>query len=69
MAVDLHLLQQHGITHVLNLAQIVENKFPGKFIYKKLDLLDLPETRITDYFTDCFEFIAKGAKIVSFVWP
>ena len=67
MAVDLNLLQQHGITHVLNLAQIVENKFPDMFVYMKLDLLDLPETRITDYFTDCFEFIDKGTKTVYFV--
>ena len=60
MAVDLELLRKHNITHILNLAQIVENKYVGKFVYKKLDLLDLPETKITDHFHDCFQFIDKG---------
>ena len=59
-AIDLDLLREHGITHILNLAQIVENKFLGKFTYKKLDLLDLPETNIQQYFPECFQFIDTG---------
>ncbi len=60
VAGDLNLLKSHGITHILNLAQIVENKYEGRFTYMKLDLLDLPETRITDHFAECFKFIDSG---------
>ncbi len=60
MASDVNLLRQHDISHVLNLASIVENRFPSSFTYKKLDLLDLPETRITDHFPECFDFIDRS---------
>jgi atypical dual specificity phosphatase len=36
--------------------------FPKRFTYRKIDILDLPETNILDSFGDCFKFINKGRK-------
>lgn len=38
----------------------VQNAFLDDFIYKTISILDLPETDITSYFPECFEFIEKA---------
>uniref|UniRef100_A0A8C0B5Z0 Dual specificity phosphatase 19 n=1 Tax=Buteo japonicus TaxID=224669 RepID=A0A8C0B5Z0_9AVES len=48
------------VTHVLNVAYGVQNVFLNEFIYKTISILDLPETDITSYFPECFEFIEKA---------
>ncbi|NWI71708.1 DUS19 phosphatase, partial [Todus mexicanus] len=48
------------VTHVLNVAYGVQNAFLDDFVYKTICILDLPETDITSYFPDCFEFIEKA---------
>ncbi|NXN16421.1 DUS19 phosphatase, partial [Indicator maculatus] len=48
------------VTHVLNVAYGVQNAFLNDFIYKTISILDLPETDITSYFPECFEFIEKA---------
>uniref|UniRef100_A0A8C2TQ98 Dual specificity phosphatase 19 n=1 Tax=Coturnix japonica TaxID=93934 RepID=A0A8C2TQ98_COTJA len=49
-----------GVTHILNVAYGVQNAFVNDFIYKTIPILDLPETDITSYFPECFEFIEKA---------
>ncbi|KAG7466844.1 hypothetical protein MATL_G00146590 [Megalops atlanticus] len=63
VAQDLGTLRKFKVSHILNVAYGVENAFPYEFIYKYLEILDLPETAITSYFQECFEFIdqAKAA--------
>ncbi|XP_074857211.1 dual specificity protein phosphatase 19 [Carettochelys insculpta] len=59
-AQDLETLKKYGVTHVLNVAYGVENAFPNDFMYKSISILDLPETDITSYFPECFEFIEQA---------
>ncbi|XP_017690250.1 PREDICTED: dual specificity protein phosphatase 19 isoform X2 [Lepidothrix coronata] len=48
------------VTHILNVAYGVQNAFLDDFVYKTISILDLPETDITSYFPECFEFIEKA---------
>ncbi|MEE6489845.1 hypothetical protein FKM82_015696 [Ascaphus truei] len=48
------------VTHILNVAYGVEHSFPNEFTYKKISILDLPETDITSYFPECFDFIEQA---------
>ncbi|CAN8174297.1 unnamed protein product [Coccothraustes coccothraustes] len=57
---DLETMRKHKVTHVLNVAYGVQNAFLDDFIYKTISILDLPETDITSYFPECFEFIEKA---------
>ncbi|XP_070587998.1 dual specificity protein phosphatase 19 [Erythrolamprus reginae] len=56
---DLEMMKKYKVTHVLNVAYGVENAFPNDMIYKTIPILDLPETDITSYFPQCFEFIEQ----------
>ncbi|KFU98448.1 PREDICTED: dual specificity protein phosphatase 19, partial [Pterocles gutturalis] len=57
---DLETMRKHKVTHVLNVAYGVQNAFLNDFMYKTISILDLPETDITSYFPECFEFIEKA---------
>ncbi|XP_019409855.1 PREDICTED: dual specificity protein phosphatase 19 [Crocodylus porosus] len=57
---DLETMKRYGVTHVLNVAYGVENAFLDDFVYKSISILDLPETDITSYFPECFEFIEQA---------
>jgi protein-tyrosine phosphatase len=60
VAHDKNTLEQFEITHILNLGYGVQNAFEDDYNYKKLDILDTPETDIRKYFDECFEFIDEG---------
>ena len=62
MAADLKLLHTHSITHILNAVAQLPNSFPALFTYHNLDILDLPETNICDYFPEAFRFIDQARK-------
>ncbi|XP_018415000.1 PREDICTED: dual specificity protein phosphatase 19 [Nanorana parkeri] len=62
VAQDLDVLKKYKVTHILNVAYGVENVFPNEFTYRKLSILDLPETDITSYFPECFDFIDQTKK-------
>ncbi|XP_027317226.2 dual specificity protein phosphatase 19 [Anas platyrhynchos] len=57
---DLETLSKHKVTHILNVAYGVQNAFVNDFMYKTIPILDIPETDITSYFPECFEFIEKA---------
>ncbi|XP_072543446.1 dual specificity protein phosphatase 19b [Salminus brasiliensis] len=59
-ASDVDTLKKFKVTHVLNVAYGVENAFPELFSYKTVTMLDLPETQLTSYFPQCFEFIDQA---------
>ncbi|KAK6019369.1 hypothetical protein OSTOST_14998, partial [Ostertagia ostertagi] len=46
-----------GITHIANVATGVPNHFPTKFVYLRLDVLDLPWTDIVQDFPTVHEFM------------
>ncbi|XP_063789387.1 dual specificity protein phosphatase 19 isoform X2 [Pseudophryne corroboree] len=62
VAQDLDVLKKYKVTHILNVAYGVENVYPDEFTYKKLCILDLPETDIVSYFPECFDFIEQAKK-------
>ncbi|XP_056318633.1 dual specificity protein phosphatase 19b isoform X2 [Danio aesculapii] len=65
---DIDTLKKLKVTHVLNVASGVENVFPELFTYKTVSMLDLPETDITAYFPECFEFITQAREQVRMAW-
>lgn len=54
---DIDTLQRYKVSHVLNVAYGVTNLFPDQLVYKMLQILDLPDTKITSYFEECSFFI------------
>ncbi|KAI5613952.1 dual specificity phosphatase 19, partial [Silurus asotus] len=61
-ASDTATLRNYKVTHVLNVACGVENLFPEHFIYKTVPMMDLPETQLTPFLPQCFEFIDEARK-------
>lgn len=62
VAHDLPTLEMYKVTHILNLASYVANKFPDKLTYKDIKINDLPEVPIFPIFNRAFEFIEEGIK-------
>ncbi|VDI11182.1 atypical dual specificity phosphatase [Mytilus galloprovincialis] len=62
VAHDLSLLEKFKVTHILNLASYVQNKYPDKIKYKTIKINDLPEVQILPYFDQAFEFIDEGVR-------
>uniref|UniRef100_A0A8C2G8K4 Dual specificity phosphatase 19b n=1 Tax=Cyprinus carpio TaxID=7962 RepID=A0A8C2G8K4_CYPCA len=58
----INIYKNKQVTHVLNVAYGVENVFPDLFTYKTVTVLDLPETDITSYFPECFQFINEASQ-------
>lgn len=61
-ASNLSRLQQHGITHVLNMSCEYDNAFPDKFTYMHIPAKDTPTERLGPWFYDIAAFIAKAKK-------
>ncbi|KAJ3690172.1 hypothetical protein LUZ61_019336 [Rhynchospora tenuis] len=55
-------LKELNITHVLTVARSLQPAYPNEFIYKKIDVLDSPETRLEDYFEECINFIDEAIR-------
>ncbi|XP_028391868.1 dual specificity protein phosphatase 19-like [Dendronephthya gigantea] len=53
-------LKDHNITHILNVAIGIVNAFQEDFLYKTVEISDLPEKNITAYFPELFAFIKEG---------
>lgn len=59
---NIDTLQRYKVSHVLNVAYGVPNLYPDLFVYKTLQILDLPDTDITSYLADCSSFIDEARK-------
>nr|XP_057919634.1 dual specificity protein phosphatase 19-like isoform X1 [Doryrhamphus excisus] len=59
-AQDMDVLQRHKVSHVLNVAFGVANAFSDQLVYKTLRILDLPDTNITSYLSECSAFIDQA---------
>lgn len=46
--------------HILNVATGITYKKSPAFILKTIEILDVPETKLGDYFQECFDFIDKS---------
>lgn len=58
----------HQVSHVLNVAYGVTNLYPDLFVYKTLQILDLPDTDITSYLAECSSFIDEARKQVQYTY-
>lgn len=52
------------VSHVLNVAYGITNKFPDQLAYKTLEILDLPDTNIISYLEECSTFIDQAREQV-----
>ena len=59
-AVNLPALNECKITHILNVATVIENTFPEQYKYLNIQLLDLPQTNIRKVFSQTNEFIKQA---------
>lgn len=53
-------LKDHGITHILCVADKINPAFPTEFIYKAIRILDSPDVNLLLYLQECFDFICYG---------
>lgn len=60
VAHDKSSLDTYGITHILNLAEDIENKFEDDYNYKNVSIRDTPDYDLLKVLEDCFEFIDDG---------
>jgi len=55
-------LDQHGVTHVLTVANDIAPEFPKRYKYKIIDVDDSTEEDLGRYFVECNRFIDKARK-------
>ncbi|OWM74209.1 dual specificity protein phosphatase 1B-like isoform X2 [Punica granatum] len=58
---DREKLKSSNITHVLSVANL-RPTYPDEFIYKVIDVLDMPDASIKNHFDECFEFIDEAKR-------
>ena len=63
MLIILHFSKKNGITHIINMAEELENKYPNDFVYYKVDLFDEPDEEIMKDLQTVYDYIvAEGKK-------
>jgi len=60
VAAEITQIESLGITHILNVASNKIEYYPGKLIYRHVRIMDLPQTYLTRYFPECFQFINEA---------
>jgi protein-tyrosine phosphatase len=63
-ALNISLLKNIGITHILVAGKDMVEMFPNDFIYKTISLYDSPHTNISKYFPESNTFIKSADKIL-----
>ena len=58
---NINMLREHNITHVINCAFNLPNKFPDQITYKRLELRDEPDQPITERLEEAYEFIKENS--------
>jgi dual specificity phosphatase 12 len=66
------ILQRAGVTHILQVASGMYPKFPGKYIYKTVNIDDIPSANLKQHFAACHRFIeaalAAGGVVLVHCW-
>ena len=57
---NLDILKQHKITHIINCAFNLPNKFPEQITYKRLELRDEPNQPIIEKLEEAYQFIKEN---------
>ena len=64
---DINLLKEYNITHIINCAFNLPNRFPNEITYKRLDLRDEPNQPIIEKLEEAYEFIKENKDKTIFV--
>ncbi|XXG83478.1 hypothetical protein AAC387_Pa10g1218 [Persea americana] len=56
-------LKNLDVTHILIVARSLEPAYPNDFIYKKIEVLDSPDTNLEQHFDECFNFIDEAKRL------
>lgn len=56
-AYNLESLQANSITHIICASGVVRTKYPGRFVYHRVDIRDKSETDIASHWQSCWDFI------------
>nr|XP_034594341.1 dual specificity protein phosphatase 1B-like isoform X2 [Setaria viridis] len=59
-ALNKEALKSLNITHILIVARSLSPAFPAEFNYKKIEVLDSPDTDLLKHFDECFSFIDEA---------
>ena len=57
---DINILKEYNITHIINCAFNLPNRFPNEITYKRLDLRDEPNQPIIEKLEEAYEFIKEN---------
>jgi protein-tyrosine phosphatase len=57
---NINLLREYNITHVINCAFNLPNKFPDQITYKRLELRDEPDQPIIERLEEAYQFIKEN---------
>ena len=57
---NIDMLRQYNITHIINCAFNLPNRFPEQITYKRLDLRDEPDQPITERLEEAYKFIKEN---------
>ena len=57
---NIDMLRQYNITHIINCAFNLPNRFPEQITYKRLDLRDEPDQPITERLEEAYQFIKEN---------
>ena len=57
---NIDMLRQYNITHIINCAFNLPNRFPDQITYKRLDLRDEPDQPLIERLEEAYEFIKEN---------
>ena len=57
---NIDMLRQYNITHIINCAFNLPNRFPEQITYKRLDLRDEPDQPILERLEEAYQFIKEN---------
>ena len=55
-----HILERHGITHILTVGSGLAPKFSERYIYKIIDEYDIPTANLKQHWDDCHNFMDEA---------
>ena len=57
---NINILRQYNITHIINCAFNLPNRYPEQITYKRLDLRDEPDQPLIERLEEAYEFIKEN---------
>ncbi|KAL5553432.1 hypothetical protein UlMin_040833 [Ulmus minor] len=61
-------LKDLNISNILNVTNCLVPSHPNDFVYKVINVADIEDTNLRQYFEECFEFIDQGKRAGGYVF-